>query len=140
MSPNRLARVLFAVGLLALAACATQKHSRDLLQVTLYDYAGAIRWGNIPGAASFLDPEVVAKKPVSSVDMQRYDHVRFTSYSVIGTEQPTPGDVYQVVEIRLTNNHTQVERSITDRQHWRYDEEQRRWWLTTGLPNITETR
>jgi hypothetical protein len=139
MSAFRLISVLLAAGLV-LSACATQKHSRDLLQVTLYDYAGAIRWGNFGGAATFLDPEVVAKKPLSELEMKRYEQVQVTGYTVLGKESPTEGLLQQAVEIRLVNRHTQAERSLIDHQRWRYDAEARRWWLVSGLPNISESR
>jgi hypothetical protein len=44
------------------------------------------------------------------------------------------------LEIKLINRHTQAERSILDRQHWRFDAARQRWWLTSGLPDITESR
>jgi hypothetical protein len=140
MSTARLVRILFAIGLLALAACATQKHSRDLLQISLYDYAGAVRWGNFNGAATFLDPEVLEKKPMTPLDLSRYEQVQIAGYTVIGSETPSEGVYLQSVELRLINRHTQAERTVVDRQRWRYDAELRRWWIVSGLPNITEMR
>jgi hypothetical protein len=46
-------------------------------------------------------------------------------------------EVRQTVEIGLVNINTQAARSVVDNQIWRYDEVQKRWWLTTGLPDIT---
>ena len=125
---------------LLLAACATKQHARDLLQVALYDYHSAIRWGNFAGALDFLDPELLKRKPVSALDLQRYDQIQVTGYSVQGGGAPDQGHHQQVVEIRYINRHTQAERVLIDRQVWRYDAEQRRWWLTTGLPDITRAR
>ncbi len=50
------------------------------------------------------------------------------------------GRLAQTVEIRFVNRHTQAEHSIIDRQIWRWDAKAERWWLTTGLPDITERR
>ena len=133
-------RLLLLASLLALASCATKQHSRDLLNVALYDYQSAIRWGNFAGALDFLDPELLERKPVSTLDLQRYEQIQVTGYNVQGSGAPAEGRHQQVVEIRIINRHTQAERVLIDRQDWRYDEEQRRWWLTTGLPDITSAR
>ena len=45
-------------------------------------------------------------------------------------------EVRQVVQIELANVNTQSVRSIVDRQVWKYDEAGKRWWLTSGLPDI----
>ena len=136
---DALRRVRFALvaGLFfALAGCATQKHSRDLLSVTLYDYAGAIRWNRPDAAAKWLDPEV-ASIQVKPIDLERFAQVQITGYDVKGAEQLSPEQYAQVVEVRLIHKHTQAERAVIDRQIWRYDPKIRQWWITTGLPNLS---
>ena len=133
-------RLLLLASLLALASCATKQHSRDLLNVALYDYQSAIRWGNFTGALDFLDPEVLSKKPVSPIDLKRYEQIQVTGYTVQGGGSPEEGRHHQVVEVRFINRHTQAEKVILDQQQWRYDAELKRWWLVTGLPDITATR
>jgi hypothetical protein len=44
----------------------------------------------------------------------------------------------QTVHISLVNNNTQSERSIVDHQTWHYDATGQHWWLTSGLPDITQ--
>ena len=132
-----LARFAVVAGLSLLAGCAsTQKHSRDLLQITLYDYAGAIRWNRPDAAAKWLDPELEKNLP-TALQLERFSQVQVTGYDVRGSETITPERYAQTVEIRLVNKHTQAERAIIDRQVWRYDAEKKHWWLTTGLPDIT---
>jgi hypothetical protein len=46
-------------------------------------------------------------------------------------------EVSQIVEIGLVNINTQAARSIIDKQLWRYDAKANRWWLVSGLPDIT---
>jgi hypothetical protein len=46
-------------------------------------------------------------------------------------------EVRLVVEIGLVNTNTQAARSIIDKQVWRLDEKANRWWLMSGLPDIT---
>jgi hypothetical protein len=137
MNAARPARLLFVLAALMLGGCATQKHSRDLLQVTLYDYESAIRWGDFGGAARFLDPESPASKKLTPVDMKRYEQVQVTGYYDQAGAHDAEGSYRQVVEIRMVNRHTQAERSVIDRQHWRYDAEARVWRLASGLPDIT---
>lgn len=140
MNTSRLVRVALLAGLLLLAACATQQHSRDLLKTTLYNYSSAIRWSDFGGALEFVDPQVRAKKPVSAVDMKRYEQVQVTGYAVQGSSSDPEGNLRQTIELRLVNRHTQVERTVVVRELWRYDAETRQWWLTSGLPDITESR
>ena len=137
MSRSRPLRLLLVLLPMLLAACATQKHSRDLLQVTLYDYESAVRWGDFGGAARFLDPESPASKRTGPVDMQRYEQVQITGYYDQAGAQDSETTYRQSVEIRMINRHTQAERSVLDHQSWRYDAEARRWLLTSGLPDIT---
>ena len=137
MDAARLARFALVAGLLLLAGCAsTQKHARDLLQITLYDYSGAIRWNRPDAAARFLDPEIEKIQP-KPLELERYQQVQITGYDVRGSDMLAEDRYAQVVEVRLINVHTQAERAIVDRQIWRYDAERRQWWLTTGLPDIT---
>ena len=135
MNPTRAWLLLV---LCLLAGCAGERKSQNLLQVALYDYAGAIRFSDFNGAATFLDPQVLAQDPLTELELQRLQQVQITGYRVLGSEQPAPDEARQVVEIRLINKHTQVERNLIDRQRWRFDAEQKRWWLVSGLPDITQ--
>ncbi len=132
-------RVLLAsVLLLLLAACAGGAGSRDQIRdQSLYFYAGAIRWGQMDDALAFVDPEYLQKHPFTELDRSRFEQIRITGYEVKGFEPLGKDEVAQVVEIRLVNERTQVERNFFDRQRWRYDETKKRWLLLTGLPDIT---
>lgn len=140
MNTSRLARIALLVGLLLLAACATKQHSRDLLKTTLYTYSSAIRWGDFGGALDFVDPAVRAKKPFTAVEMKRFEQIQVVGYYVQGSSNDADGNLIQMVELRFINRHTQVERTVVVRELWRYDETALRWWLMSGLPDITETR
>lgn len=123
---------------LALAGCATQKRS-DTLTTTLTAYASAVRWGDFPTALAFVDPKVRQEHPLSALDMARFSQVRVTGYDEGKGPIPTgPDQVQQIVHLSLINNNTQTERSVVDRQTWRYDASEKRWWLESGLPDITE--
>ncbi|MEJ5209476.1 hypothetical protein [Denitratimonas sp. CY0512] len=137
MSGHRLPIRLFLAALLLglLAACGVGSQ-QDIRQTTLFNYAGAIRWGHIDDAWSMVDPEYARRHPLSQLDRQRFEQVQITGYRVKGSQMLSEEELVQLVEIRLINRHTQSERVIQDRQLWRWDKESRRWWLTTGLPDI----
>lgn len=125
-----------------LASCASNPmHSKDdILTETLRTYAATIRWGDVARAQAFIDPKVLAERPPSQLDLARFQQVRITGYN---EQSPVPvgeNEVRQVVEIELVNVNTQAARSVIDRQTWRYDEATKHWWLTTGLPDITQSQ
>jgi hypothetical protein len=121
-----------------LCACASMgKSQQKLLEETLENYASVIRWGNFEQAVTFVDPKTLEAHPVTPLDLQRFHQMQVTVY----TDQPArrigPDEVQQTVEIGLVNVNTQAARSIVDRQVWRFDDKAKRWWLESGLPDIT---
>lgn len=133
-------RLLLVFGIILVAAlggCASAKSKRErAMEQTLMNYASAVRWGGFQQALTFVEPETLKQHPVSDLELKRYDQVRVSYYH----EQPpvVSGDeLTQLVEIGIVNEHTQSERAIIDRQHWRWDEAAQRWWLISGLPDIT---
>jgi hypothetical protein len=130
---------LLIVSLVAmLSGCSSDKADEKLLESTLENYASVIRWGNFEDAVAYIDPAALKEHPISALDLARYRQVRVTAYN----EQPFKSvgelQVRQVVEVGIVNNNTQVMRSLTDRQLWRFDVKEKRWWLMTGLPDITQ--
>ena len=122
-----------------LAGCATDKmRSREtVLQDTLKAYAGTIRWGDVAQAQAFIDPKVLTEHPPTALELARFKQVRITAYDEQPVVPVSENEVRQTVEIGLVNINTQSARSVIDNQIWRYDEKEKRWWLTTGLPDIT---
>jgi outer membrane biogenesis lipoprotein LolB len=129
--------VMLSVWLL-LAGCATQTRS-DTLTNTLNAYGSTLRWGDFQSAAQFIDPKTRAVHPLSKLELARYQLVRVSEYDA-GAGPVPAGDfeVQQTARINLVNIHTQSERSIVDHQTWHYDEKGKHWWLTSGLPTITQ--
>lgn len=126
------------LSLLALAGQAEARSKRDkLLDAALAEYAATLRWGNFEGGASSIDPAVLEAKPLSSLDIERYRQVRVSYYHAQDPVAISKTEVRQVVEIGIINAHSQSERVVIDRQVWRYDEKAKRWWLMSGLPDIT---
>src|SRR5262249_17644385 len=128
---------LLLVLALAFAGFAIGKSKDKLLEGTPETYAAVIRWGNIEQALEFVDPETLKAHPVTELDLQRFHQVRFTAYNEQPVRRIGEGEVRQVVEIGLVNVNTQVARSVIDNQVWRFDAKNKRWWLVSGLPDIT---
>jgi hypothetical protein len=128
---------VFVAALLALSGCFQAKNNALLLEDTLTNYASAIRWGNMEDALGFVDPETLKAHPVTKLDLERYHQVQITTYNDSPPVRINDLEVRQVVEIGLVNTNTQAARSIIDKQTWRLDEKANRWWLVSGLPDIT---
>jgi len=134
--PGRLSLLVLAFA--AVAGCAAvSKGEERLLEETLESYSAVIRWGNFDEAVSFVDPETIKAHPVSALDLQRYHQVQVTAYNEQPLRHVGDHEVQQAVEIGLVNVNTQAARSVIDRQHWRFDEKAKHWWLVSGLPDIT---
>lgn len=132
-----LTALLLAAALLGGCATERMRSKQTILEETLRAYAATIRWGDIGQAQAFLEPKWRQEHPPSALELARYRQVQVTAYN----EQPAiavdEGEVRQVVEIGLVNVNTQSARSIVDRQVWRYDDKDKRWWLVSGLPDIS---
>lgn len=132
----RIVAVMLAFCLLA--GCAMQKSKGDLLDATLESYAATLRWGSVEDAVAFVDPETLKAHPFTDLDRERYRQVRVSGYDAQPARPLGDNEVALSAEIVLTNNNTQAVRNVLDRQRWRYDEKAKRWWLVSGLPDITQ--
>ena len=133
----RIVAMMFVFCLLA-GCAAVQKSKGDLLDATLESYAATLRWGNVEDATAFVDPETLKAHPFTDLDRERYRQVRVSGYNAQPARPLGDNEVALSAEIVLTNNNTQSVRNVVDRQRWRYDEKARRWWLVSGLPDITQ--
>lgn len=131
--------VALALSIPLLGACATEKmrSKQTVLDETLRAYAATIRWGDIEQAQAFVDPAVLREHPPSALDLARYRQVKVSAYDEQPATPVSEDEVRQVVEIGLVNVNTQRARNVIDRQVWRYDDKGKRWWLVSGLPDIS---
>ncbi|HVJ61944.1 MAG TPA: hypothetical protein VM555_04450 [Tahibacter sp.] len=126
---------LLALALFAGTAVAGKREK--MLDSTLAEYAATLRWGNFEAGMAYIDPALIAERPVSSLELERYRQVRVSYYH---PQDPVPvgkEQVRVVAEIGVVNEHSQSERVVIDRQLWRWDAKAKRWWLMSGLPDIT---
>lgn len=135
---RRVLSILALASLVVLAGCATQNRA-ETLNTTLTAYASTVRWGDFQSATIFLDPKTRADKMPSALDLARYKLVQVSGYDAGNGPVPDgENQVRQIVHINLVIVSSQSERSIVDRQTWHYDEASKHWWLTSGLPDITQ--
>lgn len=135
---RRLPPILWLTLALLVAGCASDQRNQSLT-ATLNAYANALRWGDFKTAEQFVDPKLRAEHPPSALDWARYAQLRVSDYDDdAGPIADGPDQVRQTVQIHLINVHTQTERSVIDHQTWRYDAKLKRWWLTSGLPDVTQ--
>ena len=134
---RRVLILLATLSMLLLGGCATDQRN-DVLTTTLNAYASTVRWGDFNAALQFVDPKVREAHPIPPLEMARYQQYKVSGYDE--GKGPTPNgqlEVTQVVQLNLVNVNTQSERTVTDRQTWRYDEQGKHWWLVSGLPDIS---
>ena len=63
-----------------------------------------------------------------------YKEIQVTAYNLKSAAYVDPLTYQQRVEVRYIDINTQVEKSLVDKQAWRYDAVAKRWWLVSGLP------
>jgi len=124
---------------LLLAACGGYNMKRTPRDEMLYEYVSVIRWNDFDRAPGFLDPLSLEVDPLDPIEIERLKQYQVTGYDVRTANEISEEEYEQVVEIRLVNKHTQAERKILDRQLWRWDPIAKRWWLVSGLPDVTNT-
>ena len=131
-----LLRCLLACCLVVLAGCPKSASKGSALDETQYAYSAAIRWGDFEGAYNLVDPKVRAEHPLTDVDFSRYKQVQISGYRDLGGSPLASGEVTREIEIGVINRNTLAERTVRYRERWRYDEEAKTWWLTSGLPDL----
>lgn len=120
-----------------LVACGGRMTKKKALDHTLYQYAKVIRWADFDTALTYFSPDIDDAHKPSRLDIDRLKQFNVSSY----VEAPIlPGEtenaIIQDVKLKLYNIHTKREREVIDRQVWEYDTEDKRWWLTSGLPKL----
>ena len=97
---------------------------------TLNGYGSAIRWGIFEKALEFQNPahrKRLDEAWLKSVHISSYDTVYLK-------EDPNSKVVEQTVNIHYYLERDGIDKSITDRQVWRFDDDKNKWMLETDLP------
>jgi len=110
--------------------------SARALELALYEFSSDLRWGDFEAANAFVDPKTRAEHPLSDLERARFKQVEVSGYEVL-SRLDGAGIVDQQIQLGLINRNTQIPRSIVYREHWRWDVEKKKWWLVSGLPDIS---
>lgn len=122
--------------LLLLAGCATLQNKNTLRDDTLDGYGAALRWGDIQGAWSYVDPAVRAAHPLTVRQKALYDTVRVAEYDASGPTAVDADTIRQTAQISLIVKTSQRVYDVIDHQTWHWDAKTKHWWLESGLPDI----
>ncbi len=123
-----------------LAGCATlddKDKSRDL---TLDNYAAALRWGDFADAWQFVDPKVRAEHPLTDADKARYNAVQVAQYEANSPMQTGDGTIEQMAQMSLINKSSQSAYDVVTHEKWQWDPQTKHWWLESGFPDITPSQ
>lgn len=120
-----------------LAGCGGFDTKQHPLDAALYEYTSVIRWSDFDRAVGYLDPLSLEVDPLDPIELERLKQFQVTGYSVRTSNYPSEFEYRQDVELRVVNRHTQAERVVLDRQVWRWDDTAKRWWLASGLPDVS---
>lgn len=135
-------RLVLAVLLaaVALSGCNQKRKDRDPLDLALDSYHSVMMWGEIEQVIAFQEPKLRVEKPIPAFELERWRQIDVSGYHAQAHEFLTPERVRQVVQLDIVNRHTMASRTITDVQEWTWDEEAKRWWLVSGLPELGTAR
>ncbi|MFV2060678.1 MAG: hypothetical protein ACC653_08320 [Gammaproteobacteria bacterium] len=115
--------------LLVLTSCSTVD-PMQALGYTWRAYERTIRWDDISGAVHFLKEDAVSTskfpKEVKNLKVTGYDVIRksINDDDMIATQE---------VKIRFYNVNDFIEKSFIDKQEWKFDEKNNRWYLSSKL-------
>jgi hypothetical protein len=119
-----------------LASCGGKSTKKRNLDDTLYKYASLVRWSNYDAAAAFLKPGDDTIRP-TSFELEKLKQYKVSRYDESpirpGAESNT---ILQDVKIQLYNIHTNKEKQISNQQVWEYDDDNKQWYLKSGIPKI----
>jgi hypothetical protein len=104
----------------------------EQFEKTARAYDKAIRWSDFEAAYSLTRPD-----PARPPDFTRLKGIQVTSYEAVGAV-PSAGakEVRQAVAIEYMRINDMRVRRIVDEQVWVYSGVEKRWQLTTGLPDL----
>ncbi len=103
---------------------------------TVYDFTSAMRWGDFNAAWDFVDPQTRQEHPLTDLEKERFKQYEVSGYTVVA-ENATKETIDRRIQLDLVNRNTQTPRTVAYREHWRWDPTLKRWWLVSGLPDLS---
>jgi hypothetical protein len=134
-----LRRTLIVCLPLLLIACGERRGELKLLEETLNQYSSTMRWGTPEQLLAFIDPETLKQRPVREFDLERLRQLRIAGYRADPPVMLDEKRARQVAQVDLVNVNTQEMRDAMEITEWRWDATAERWWLVSGLPDLTRS-
>jgi hypothetical protein len=132
-------KTLLALGMATLLSGCPQTKEEKGLSETLLQYETIVRWAQWDAATDFVSPEYLEEHPISRLELDRLRLFRVTQYLVRSSALVDAGKGFaQVVEIKMFNKNQSRERTVTNEQYWKYNEQTERWQLHSDLPDPTQ--
>ncbi len=117
--------------------CATfgEKKQQNLFEIASHAYEQAILLGKYEIANGFRKVQASEKQVLT---FERLKKIKVTSYELLTTIKVSKDMslVNQTVEIKYYNLDYMTEKTIVDKQLWKYYAEEKTWYLQSGLPNF----
>ncbi|MCG3201189.1 MAG: hypothetical protein NFCOHLIN_01054 [Gammaproteobacteria bacterium] len=135
---KRLVMLMGVAGLLLGGCGSLQSQKRaNSLSDTLNEYRILMRWGDYESALTYVRFRPGKGEQLAEVDLEALKQVRLASYDVV-EQVVTPGETEAAVKVAMTYYHEEsnVLHSLTQTQHWWFDEERNRWYLETEFPDL----
>ncbi len=114
-------------------ACATTSDKMDKLNTTLKGYEKALRWAKFEAAYSFHKWDTDEQPSIP----RHLKNIRLTSYSVNNRKFDVKTmTAKQTVAISYYNKNNLREKSLEDKQRWKYFPDEERWYLMSEPPTF----
>jgi len=117
------------------AGCATIEEEKrmETLSKTTEKYRSAIRWRLYETAENLTE----TSDNTEHSDLDRLKKIKVTAYKTVKKNISDDGtEARQTIEIKYFHTDYLVEKTIIDKQLWKYDPGQNRWHLQSGLPEF----
>jgi len=128
--------VLVGLAMLSGGANAGSRAQARALETTQAAYMAAVRWNDFDAALGFVEPTYAQAHPLSDLERSRYEQIQISGYRQVRVGEEPNGDLRCEVELRVINRNTQAERLLRNIEIWRWNPDQKRWWLANGLPDL----
>jgi hypothetical protein len=118
-----------------LAGCATTEKDKrmEILSITTDNYRNAIRWGLYETANNLR--EAGSNNDRSS--LEKLKKIKVTAYKSVHQDVSENGnEAKNIIEIKYYNVDYMVEKTIIDKQLWKYNSDKKTWHLQGGLPEF----
>ena len=133
-------KYLSCILILIIAGCASISNQQKLsiLDESTRTYGNAIRWSYFELADSFRKEQ---HRSAQETDFSGLKKIRITSYEVLSRNMSENSiQAVQTVEIKFYYLSDMIEKTVIDKQEWKYDINDEKWYLNSNLPHFDQLK